>query len=458
MTYFVPDDRNVSPYLSAYTALAFTWLRRAGFQPPASVESRLQDYLKNLLRRDDVPDFYSRNMSATVRAVALNALASQGQVGAEDLIRYESHLPYMDLFGTANYMEAALTLGGSPELVDKAVNQVLARSSTTGGKLTFNDDVDDGFRRILTTPLRSNCAVLSALTRVDDLTRFGLGDAPMAMTRAITQSRGARDHWENTQENMFCMNALVDYARRFEHETPDLRASVTLEDRSMGEATLQGFGAKPRTFSTPIAPDEVGPGAEVAVTAQGVGRLYYSTRLTYAPRAEDLERVNAGIDIRREYAVQRNGQWVLLTDPATVERGELVRVDLFLALPTARNFVVVDDPVPGGLEPVNRDLATTSGVDANAGDFVAAGGSYWFSSGDWNAYGFSRWSFYHRELGHAAVRFYSDYLRPGRYHLSYTAQAIAAGTFQVPPTQASEMYDPDVYGKTLPLSLEVSQP
>ena len=39
-----------------------------------------------------------------------------------------------------------------------------------------------------------------------------------------------------------------------------------------------------------------------------------------------------------------------------IKRGELVRVDLFVSLPTPRHFVVVDDPVPGGLEPVNRDF------------------------------------------------------------------------------------------------------
>ena len=77
-------------------------------------------------------------------------------------------------------------------------------------------------------------------------------------------------------------------------------------------------------------------------------------------------------------AYSATAQWVLLANPARVRRGELVRVDLYMSLPTARNFVVVDDPVPGGLEPVNRDLANASLVDAAAGDFQAAGGAYWF--------------------------------------------------------------------------------
>ena len=69
----------------------------------------------------------------------------------------------------------------------------------------------------------------------------------------------------------------------------------------------------------------------------------------------------------------------------------------------------------------------------------------------------SRWSFYHQELRHHAVRFYSEYLPAGNYHLSYTAQAIAPGEFIVMPVHAEEMYDPDVFGKGVPATLIVNR-
>ncbi len=144
-----------------------------------------------------------------------------------------------------------------------------------------------------------------------------------------------------------------------------------------------------------------------------------------------------------------------MTASQVIKRGELVRVDIFLSLPTSRNFVVVDDPVPGGLEPVNRDLATASTVDAEKGKFKASGGSWWFKYSDWRYFNVSRWSFYHQELRHNAARFYSDYLPPGTYHLSYAAQAIAPGEFIKMPVHAEEMYDPDVYGKGISSTLLV---
>ncbi|MEJ2132628.1 MAG: large extracellular alpha-helical protein, partial [Gammaproteobacteria bacterium] len=313
------------------------------------------------------------------------------------------------------------------------------------------------YTRILSTELRSNCAVLSAFTQVANLDQYGLGDTPMAMKRAITQTRGKRDHWENTQENAFCMNALVDYARRWEVSKPDMRVSAALDDGTMGSGTFDDFRDRALEFSTPISSAHPGTDAQVRITREGDGRLYYAARVTYFPKPDNAERINAGMDVRREYSVFRDGQWLLLENPVVISRGELVRVDLFLDLPAARNFVVVDDHVPGGLEPVNRDLATASTVDAEQGDFDAAGGSWWFKYGDWISYGVSRWSFYHRELRHDAVRFYSEYLPPGHYHLAYTAQAIAAGSFSIRPTHAAEMYDIDVYGKTIPGTLNVQE-
>ena len=138
-----------------------------------------------------------------------------------------------------------------------------------------------------------------------------------------------------------------------------------------------------------------------------------------------------------------------------VARGELVRIDVYLSLAASRHFVVVDDPVPGGLEPVNRELATASTVDADAAEFQAAGGSFWFKYSDWSEYGIELWSFYHRELKHEAARFYADYLPAGHYHLSYGAQAMAEGQFSAGATKAEEMYDPDVYGKGLPAQVTV---
>ena len=459
MTYFLAKDDYVDPYLSAYTALAFNWLRHAGYKIPENVENKLHGYLLNMLKNNVMPTFYDEGMSSTIRAVALAALAEHDKITKADLDRYKPHLKQMSLFGKTHFLMATMRVKDSIGMAKDVANDILSHSNQTGGKFIFNETLDDSYLRLLASPLRENCAILGAFVEYGEKKEGEelVGDVPFKLVRTITQTRQNRDHWENTQENMFCMNALVEYSKVYEKVKPQMQVTTALNDVRFGDTTFTDLRDKQVTHDRPIQAEDVGTKATVEIDRKGEGRLYYSTRLRYAPRSDFSKPVNSGIELHREYSVERGNKWVMLQNKDKISRGELVRVDLFLSLPAARNFVAVNDPVPGGLEPVNRELATSSQVDADKGDFEAAGGSWFFKFSDWRGYNVSRWSFYHQELRHDSVRFYSDYLPPGNYHLSYTAQAIAEGTFIVMPTLAEEMYDPDVYGKDVTGELQVAE-
>lgn len=460
MSYYIPTDNRVDPYLSAYTAIAFNWLRAAGHDIPSGVEDRLHNYLLTFLRRDAAPEWYTRGMSSTVRAVALAALADRGRITLADLERYRPHLKEMSLFGKAHYLMAAMRVPGSEPIRTEAINLIRAHANETGGKYIFSEQVDFAYKQILDSSLRSNCAVLTAFVANEDPARgkSAASDVPFKLVRTITQTRKQSYRWENTQENMFCMNALIDYARQYEKENPEMLIRVALNGQSLGQGRLSGFRAPTIDIGRDVTPADPGKKTTMTINREGTGRLYYSARLQYSPVTLKPRPINSGIEVEREYNVERNGRWVLLKEPMQIKQGELVRVDLFVSLPAARNFVVVDDPVPGGLEPVNRQLATASKVDADKGKFLYGEGSIWWRHGDWHEYGIEYWSFYHQELRHHAARFYSQYLPAGRYHLSYIAQAIAPGNFTVGPTHAEEMYDPDVFGKSAPGILKVDTP
>lgn len=458
MSYFLARDEYVSPYLSAYTALVFNWMRASGYKVPEAVEKKLHAYLQNFLRNDTAPGFYTEGMRSTVRAVALAALSAQGKVTLDDMQRYRAHVKGMSLFGKAHYLRAALNFKEGGDLAAETAKMILAHANQTGGKFMFSEELDDSYSRILATPLRDNCAILDAFTvyagreEGDKLA----GDMPFKLVRTITQTRKNRDHWENTQENMFCMNALTSYSRVYEKEKVAMEVTAKLDGKAFGTASFADLRDAPVTLVRGMQPDDAGRKSALDIERSGSGRLYYAARLQYAPKSDFSKPVNAGIEIRREYSVERDGAWQLLKPEDIVKRGELVRADIYLSLPAARNFVVVDDPVPGGLEPVNRDLATASTVDADKGAQPMAGGAWWFQFRDWISYGVSRWSFYHKELRHDRAVFYSDYLPAGNYHLSYTAQAIAEGSFVHMPVHAEEMYDPDVYGKGVRGQLDVA--
>jgi uncharacterized protein YfaS (alpha-2-macroglobulin family) len=358
----------------------------------------------------------------------------------------------------AAFLDAAVKVKGAEALASTLTRQILGHANQSGGQFQFSEPWDDGYSQLLATPLRSECAILSAFL---DYTQTGegaklLADVPFKLVRSITQSRGSRDHWENTQENLYCTEALAQYAAIYEKQAPSLDVRASLDGAPLsGSAKFTALRDPPAVLRRANGAADAGHGAVLRIEPSGAGRLYYATRLSYSPTDRAAKETNAGIEVHREYSVQRAGRWEMLESPVSVKRGELVRVDLYLSLAAARHFVVVDDPVPGGLEPVDRDLATASTVDADATAFAASGGSFWFKYSDWSEYGVALWDFYHRELRHEAARFYADYLPAGHYHLSYGAQAIAEGVFSAAPTKSEEMYDPDVYGKGLPAQFTV---
>lgn len=448
MSFYGGGDEYADPYLSAYTALGFNWLRDIGAKVPEEAERKLHGYLLKLLRENVAPSFYSTGMASSVRAVALSALASRGAVGLSDVERFKSALPQMKLFGKAHYLQALAALGGDTSDVTK---QLLASGNETGGKFVFSEILADEDSRILESPLRENCSVLSALLLKNEIFE---GIAPKVV-QSIIQGRKGKEHWENTQENLFCTRALISYAKRYEREKPVMQIKATLSGNELGSASFNDFRDPPVQLSRAFSSDLPGQRKVLSLERKGSGRLYFSNRLTYSDKSPIRTGRNAGMEIVREFSVERNGKWELLKFPMIVHPGELVRVDLYAIMPATKNFVVVDDAIPGGFEPVNRELKTSSNVDADKGVFKAAENSIYFRYDDWLDYGVSRWSFYHKELRHDSARFYSEYLPAGRYRLSYVAQVIGKGAFDVPPAKAMEMYNPDTYGLSEAGTLQV---
>ncbi len=455
MSYWINKNDYVSPYLSAYTALSFAWLADQGHEIPVVVEQRLQKYLKRYLRKGRGKT--SVNAQRSIAAVALAALAKRGAMTSQELLRYTSWYGDMNLFAKAHFLEAAAVLKLDIGELNGFAQTLLNNSVQSAGKFSFQEPDSVFSPETLSSSTRSNCAVMSALVKVSQASQSSLslvGDLPFKMARSITQRRGAKLYWANTQENLYCLNSFIEYSTVYENALSQLDVSASFVAERRGENTSFELGTTrfeslrdaPVELSNPALSAQPNLAGDVKIAKTGVGRYYYTVKAMFAKPDSLIEPVNAGIKVDREYSVQREGQWQLLTSPYAVSRGELVRVDLFVSTAGARNFVVIDDPLPGGLEPVNRDLATSSLVDADQANTSYPSSSIFHQERRWRPYGAYGYSFYHQELRHDSARFYSDYLPAGRYHVSYTAQVIADGQFSVKPVKAEEMYDPDVFG------------
>jgi hypothetical protein len=454
MTYFQAQDQWVSPYLSAFTALSFNRMQLQGYEPPTLIEERLHGYLHNLLRHDSQPAEYNRPMTATVRAVALAALAERGKIDLNEVQRFHGQLESMSLLGRAFYLRALLAVGASPQTSRQVMDSLLAHADQSAGATVFSESLDAPFALLHVSTVRDSAAILSSLlawltTHPNDLS---ITDLSLRVMRGLTMARRGKAHWASTQENLFVVMALAEYARLFEAGEPRLETTATLDREAFGQGRFTAYNQPPLILQRAIAGDDAGKSSELRLEKSGEGRLYYGAHLSYFPTLSRAEAVNAGIEVFREYSVLRDGRRQLVDQDTVLRTGEVVRIDLYVSLPAERYFVVVDDPVPGGLEPVDRELATTS---IQKEDDEPPPGSLRRQSSSWRSGSSGSHGFYHRELRHQAARFYSERLAAGRYHLHYSAQAIAPGRFQVPPLHAEEMYSPDIYGDSAPSGLTI---
>ncbi len=142
--------------------------------------------------------------------------------------------------------------------------------------------------------------------------------------------------------------------------------------------------------------------------------------------------------------------------------GDLVLTEIVVVASSPREYVVIDDPLPAGFEPIDARLATTAGgldADAESGDdgdpedaLEEPGGYDAVATG--RAFLPSR---YVRELRDDRAVFFIDRMPAGMYRYRYLARATTFGTYILPPTRAEEMYTPEVFGRTAAGTIQVNQ-
>ena len=265
--------------------------------------------------------------------------------------------------------------------------------------------------------------------------------------RMVRWMMKVREHgrWGNTQENAWAMEALVDYYRKYESETPDFTAIATLGNDAIARETFRGRSTEAKSKDVPmndlmkIAP----PPKEITFERQGTGTLFYALRLRYArPNPEAMDQ---GFSLERHYRLQGSK-----TDATTFKAGDLISVTLRIRNTKERRFVAISDPIPAGTEPVESWFATTATDLAEQQAKADAGGYDWMSW--WRGGGFD-----HVERHDDRVNLFATRMSEGNHEFVYMLRATTAGTFITSPTHVEEMDEPEVFGRTATAVVEVEK-
>ncbi|NUQ20561.1 MAG: hypothetical protein HOQ09_06330, partial [Gemmatimonadaceae bacterium] len=271
----------------------------------------------------------------------------------------------------------------------------------------------------------------------------------------VQQGRATR--WWNTQDWAMAVEALAAFERK-QHAGPAAAVRLRSGNRVVYQSAAGGATAD-SSFSLAGLVSSA-PGGAVALrltldrpgAAAGAPVSYYYVTAREVPRKRPVRPDDHGIQVERWYE-----RYDSRTPTTSVAEGELVRVRLRITIPADREFLVVDDALPAGLEAVDLSLRTAAPLPG------PGAGSSWRSSGEDEGerdedadvrWGYGIWDsgwwspFDYRELRDDRVVYFATQLWKGTYTATYVARATTPGVFVRPPTHAEEMYNPAVFGRS----------
>ena len=429
-----------SPYLTSYVAHVYQRGKNLGYSTDATMLDRAYTFLDSVLGQEQPPNEGWWPAYTAWQAFATKVLAEGGRNVDSHMNRlyaYRDRMPVFALTHLLDAMNASKEKGPrAVELQRRITNSILPE----GGFAHVNELSDPYLLWFWNSNVRSTAMALGTLVRT--------GAEPELVTRMVRWLMKVREdgRWGNTQENAWAMEALVDYYRRYEKEVPDFAATVALGNEAIATETFKGrsTSAKSTNFTMPQLQAKGASGQQLPVvfTREGTGTLFYMMRLRYAANVLRYQALDQGFHLERSYAVEGAS-----TSKLSFNAGDLIRVKLKIRNTKERRYVAVTDPLPAGTEAVESWFATTASALAAP---AMEGGNDWWTM--WQRGGFD-----HVERHDDRVNLFATRLGEGDHEFTYLVRATTAGTFITAPTHAEEMYEPEVFGRTGTVTVEVKK-
>lgn len=314
----------------------------------------------------------------------------------------------LPIYGKGFLLRALLRSKAPSEQIETLQNEIIQSAVVNGDSAVIVETVK-GLSEYFSTNTRTSAIALSAFLEANP-------DLPVVpkLVEGIKSARLSNGRWTNTQENIYAIVALADYART-------MRSSSATVSISLGETELRGKtvrGGEVYRVSRSLA--ELKPGD---LTIRTSGKVFCSARLVLTKDVGQDDAVDQGFTITREYLDFETEQPV---EKATV--GQLIKTRITISTPEERNYVALVDRLPAGCEAVNSRLATEGYPETNDER----------SSYIWD----------HRELRDDQAEAFCDRMPKGTFHFEYVMRATIAGSFLAAPAHGEAMYNPEKYGQT----------
>jgi hypothetical protein len=373
-------------------------------------------------------------------------LARTGQLDESRLQRLRLSTKAMPLSAKIQILHAMAKLRFSRQELDLLLKDIL-REVTVGPAEASVVSVESLLSELLESKARSTAILLEAVLEIDKTSTL----APKLVRGLLSMRKGAS--YNNTQENAWVLMALEAYRKVEQGQAKDFAAEVLLDDESIGHFNFLGQSPKNESAVTTAAKLLEGGRTRVTLAPSGEGTLSYTVELSLAKTGASEIAFDEGLSIEKlvraiaPSALTEAAKRIPERTETSAKLGDLVLVDLLVETAEPRERLVIDDPLPAGLEPV--DFAFDTSSRALSVVESASAESTRHPNVKNSSYGrLQPLTGLHREMKDDRVTYFISTLSPGIYHLRYLARATSSGSFVVPPTRVESMYDPTIFGQT----------
>ena len=418
-------------YVSVQAIHALVRARNEGYRVDSEAMDRGLDYLRNIRQAFEPGVGPETRRLITAYALWIRSLADD--VDSVRASRLLAEAPWdehpLEVLGWS-----MLVLARDPSAAGEVADLlrfVLNRVEETSGKASFIQGYreTDGYT-VFQSSRRGEGAMLQAVMTVDPES-----DVIPKIVSGMLGGLNRQGHWGSPINNLSLLLAMSQYFRQYEADEPDFTAHVWLDETLVASDEYRERSTATHRLDLPMAWLMEQDPERIHTVRDGTGRLYYRLGLRYVPEDIRLDNLDRGFTVLRTFAPIDDEQdvWQDADGVWHVRLGARVRVETTLVTPGPRTHVRLSVPLPAGLEAINPALAGSQPIEDPNRD--ASGRSWWY------------WRWYdHDQLLSERALINSARLYGGVYSYAVIAEATTAGTFQVPPAHAEEIYAPETFG------------
>lgn len=412
------------PRTSGYVTLGLALTRDAGYEINGDVFSRGLGYVRSQLHSvKSLTEPYMLNL----QAFQLYVLARAGEPDVSSTVQLYNVRQGLAIYARALLAHTLYIIDAGDSRIQTLVSDFNNAAILSATGTHWEEDVVDYMN--WNTDTRTTAIVLSALSYIDPKNPLNAN-----AVRWLMSSRTG-GHWNGTQETAWTLMALTHWMETSGELQANYQYAVGLNGERIGGGVADAQTLRD-TLKLQVDVSQLLQGQinRLAFARdEGPGNLYYTAHLTVNLPVEQVQSLDRGIIVSRSYYSMDNPN----TPLTEVKQGDLVLVRVTIVAQNALHYVLVDDPLPAGLEAVDQSLNTSP---QNITPTTYSWEDMYYKGWGW-------WWFNHVELRDERVTISASYLPAGTYLYTYLARASTPGTFHVIPTTAQEFYFPEVYGR-----------